>query len=466
MSSNLFFCTAVIVAWACVANAEIKVLVEHKDNDEAASPFRFKTIPAPAADDLASAAVLKIISGEADPNSPGLEVLHDGKLPGDEDSPRANFFFRPGTDGGRILVDLGKVAPVKRVNTYSWHAGSRGPQVYRLFLADGKGDGFVAEPARPADPVKSGWKLAATVDTRPARGESGGQYAVTIFDPAGNLGTFRYLLFDISRTEDADPFGNTFYSEIDVTDPAAPESIMVDAAAPDKEAGKELIETAGYEIRLDSSDTPDLTEWVHTKVGPMAKEWYPKLATLLASDGYEAPKKLSIIFDSRMRGVASTGGTRVRCAAGWFSANLQGEGLGAVFHELVHVVQQYGRSRKLDEDAKRPPGWLVEGIADYVRWYVFEPQSHGCEITRRNLARASYDGNYRITANFLNWVTETYDKNLVPHLNAAIRQGKYRDALWEEYTGHPLTELGADWKTAVEKKVAGEQAKAMPAESP
>ena len=30
------------------------------------------------------------------------------------------------------------------------------------------------------------------------------------------LGNYRYLLFDISATENDDPFGNTFYSEIDV----------------------------------------------------------------------------------------------------------------------------------------------------------------------------------------------------------------------------------------------------------
>ena len=30
------------------------------------------------------------------------------------------------------------------------------------------------------------------------------------------LGNYRYLLFDISATENDDAFGNTFYSEIDV----------------------------------------------------------------------------------------------------------------------------------------------------------------------------------------------------------------------------------------------------------
>lgn len=50
---------------------------------------------------------------------------HDGKLPSEEDQPAANFFFNAGTEGGRIVVDLGSVIDVKQVNTYSWHPGER-----------------------------------------------------------------------------------------------------------------------------------------------------------------------------------------------------------------------------------------------------------------------------------------------------------------------------------------------------
>ncbi len=447
------YAIAVVLAWPKVALAEVKVAAEHRGNAEADASFRFKAILAPSGGDLATSAAFKLLDGRLDPNSPGLGVLHDGKLPREEDEPGANCFFGPGTDGGRIQVDLGKSAEVKRVTTYSWHPSTRGPQVYRLFAADGQAEGFNAEPARPADPAKCGWKLLTTVDTRPATGEPGGQYAASLLNPEGNLGKFRYLLFDISRTEGDDPFGNTFFSEIDIVDAAAPETVASEAP-PAREPRTELIEIEGFEIRLDTTDTPDLTDWVHAKVGPMAREWYPKLAKLLASDGYEAPKKVTVVFDSRMRGVAATGGTRVRCAATWFRANLEGEAVGAVFHELVHVVQQYGRGRVREEGAIAPPGWLVEGIADYIRWFKFEPESHGAEITRRNLARARYDGNYRISANFLNWVCVTYDADLVPKLNAAIRQGKYRTSLWEKYTGHKLEDLGAEWKSAMEKKVA------------
>ena len=64
----------------------------------------------------------------------------------------------------------------------------------------------------------------------------------------------------------------------------------------------------------------------------------------------------------------------------WFRANLQGEAIGSVVHELVHVVQEYGRARRENPEATRSPGWLVEGLADYIRWFLYEPQSHGADL--------------------------------------------------------------------------------------
>ena len=60
--------------------------------------------------------------------------------------------------------------------------------------------------------------------------------------------------------------------------------------------------------------------------------------------------------------------------------------------------------------------WLVEGTADYVRWFNYEPQSHGADIVWMRRLRhftPRYDASYRISANFLNWVTEKYDKEIV-----------------------------------------------------
>jgi hypothetical protein len=184
----------------------------------------------------------------------------------------------------------------------------------------------------------------------------------------------------------------------------------------------------------------------------MAKEWYPKLVRLLPSEGFEPAKRVTIVFDSQMRGVAATDGARIRCAGRWFRDNLRGEALGAVFHELVHVVQRYGQAPRPAPGARRPPGWLVEGIADYLRWYTFEPESHGAEISARRVDSARYDDGYRPTANFLNWASQTCATNLVPGLNAAIRSGKYSDGIWKDITGRNLQELAEAWKAALELK--------------
>jgi hypothetical protein len=109
---------------------------------------------------------------------------------------------------------------------------------------------------------------------------------------------------------------------------------------------------------------------------------------------------------------------------------------------MVHVVQQYGRARRANPNATRTPGWIVEGIPDYIRWFLYEPETRGAEITRRNLERARYDASYRITGNFLDWVVTTFDRDLVRNLNAAAREGQYRESLWETWTGQRLETLG------------------------
>ena len=48
------------------------------------------------------------------------------------------------------------------------------------------------------------------------QGVPGGQYGVSVTNSSGALGKFRYLLFDVVPTETDDPWGNTFFSEIDV----------------------------------------------------------------------------------------------------------------------------------------------------------------------------------------------------------------------------------------------------------
>jgi len=191
---------------------DARVVFDHNPNSTATREFKFKNITSPAKDDAATNAKLTLIDGDLDQGAAELSALVDGRLPGDEDEPGANVYFRAGSSGGRFRMDFGTSIDIAQVNTYSWHPNSRGPQLYKLYAADGSDPKFNADPKRGIDPSSCGWKFIALVSTLPDSGDGGGQYASSVSD----VGKHRYLLFDCYVTELYDNWGNTFYSEIDV----------------------------------------------------------------------------------------------------------------------------------------------------------------------------------------------------------------------------------------------------------
>lgn len=189
-----------------------RIVFEHNPNSIANREFKFKNLPSPSKADAASQAKLTLIDGDLDGGSAELAALTDGRLPHDEDEPGSNVYFRAGSSGGRFRMDFGTAIDIAQVNTYSWHPNSRGPQLYKLYAADGSDPKFNPDPKRGTDPASCGWKLIALVSTISDRGEDGGQYAASV----SGVGKYRYLLFDVYVTELYDNWGNTFYSEIDV----------------------------------------------------------------------------------------------------------------------------------------------------------------------------------------------------------------------------------------------------------
>lgn len=216
-SKKLLFAHFVILCVSSVGHAQTRITIDHNTGAEINAEFKFKSVPSPSRSDAAANARVVLVDGEADANSAGLTALVDGILPNSDDQPRRNFFIAPGSGGARLLIDLGHVLDVAQINSYSWHPGSRGPQVYRVWTSDGSAPNFNEAPKANIDPRSCGWKMLATVDTRSAdETKDGGQWGVSITDAGGSLGRMRYLLFDCYVTEVADDFGNTFYSEIDV----------------------------------------------------------------------------------------------------------------------------------------------------------------------------------------------------------------------------------------------------------
>lgn len=434
-----------------------QVVVGHNDESQASAGFHFTNMPPVSKVDAGSAVRFSIISGTRDENGGLINCLTDGLLPESPDEPSSNFFFANGDGPTRLVADLGQVIEVKAVNSYSWHPGGRAPQVYRLYGSDGASAGFNSKPAHPADLLKSGWQLVASVDTRRQFCNQGGQYGVSVTDTSGALGKFRFLLFEVETTDSKDPFGQTFFSEIDVVDANAP-AVVESAAA---KSGDVLVVTStdGYcEITINTTRAPELSEWARSQLAPVLAEWYPKIVAWLPGEKFAPPKRFSV--DMRPgEGVAATSGTRITANAEWLKKELRGEALGAIIHEVVHVVQQYGDGRRANPGGRRAPDWLVEGIPDYLRFFHFEPQTHGADIYWLKGLRhpdLNHNASYRISANFLHYVVGKYDRgqNLIAKVNAACRDRSYTDEWWQEWTGRSLAELNDEWKVTTQRQLA------------
>ena len=190
------------------------------------------------------------------------------------------------------------------------------------------------------------------------------------------------------------------------------------------------------EIALDVSDAPEMKAWGE-KVVQVCEREYPKICDLLASDGFKPLTQIRMELKSDYKGVAQAAGNRITGSVNYFKD--RPADIGAMVHETAHCVQSY-RARNL-------PGWLVEGVADYVRFWHYEPGKAG----RVPLERAKYDGSYRTTATFLAFASDKYDAKLVTKLNALLRQGKYDATAWKTITGKTVEELNQEWRTSLAK---------------
>ena len=428
----------------CHGTAKVEICRSKTD-----AGFVLGAVPAPSRNDAATNATFTLVGGQRDGNGADLAALHDGKVPRESDDPARNFFFEAGTASGRIAIDLGKTIKIKAVNTYSWHPRERAAQVFKLYAATGEEPKFNSAPPADADLRESGWQAVAKVDTR--NKDVGGQISTSVIDAnGGNLGSFRYVLLDFGPTNEKNPQSQTFLSEIDVVD--------ADGPAPEPVQAKivKVFPTSDgkFKFVVDSTVAPDLEKWATTELIPVVCEWYPKICTLLPSDNFSPPADVTLEFRDDMGGTPAYAlGSKLSMNAQWFRMQLQGEAKGCVIHELTHVVQNYWYARSTNPHPTNTPGWVTEGISDYVRWFVYEPQSKGAEITKGNFESSKYDGSYRTTANFLNWVVENCDKDFIRKLNAAGREGTYSEKLWEDATGKTSAELGDDWKAANAKRL-------------
>lgn len=191
-----------------------------------------------------------------------------------------------------------------------------------------------------------------------------------------------------------------------------------------------LLLATPLKITVDTSDAPDLAPWA-AEAKALVETWHPKIAALLASDNFTPPSAIFMTYKKNFNGVAATSASKILIAASWVRDHPEDKGM--IVHELVHVIQSYPPSHA---------GWLVEGIADYIRFFHFEPQT---KLILDNPAKAGYRDGYRTTALFLAWIEKTHDKQIIPTLNNALRQGAYRDEIFQQATHKSLDALWAEF---------------------
>jgi Peptidase of plants and bacteria len=188
------------------------------------------------------------------------------------------------------------------------------------------------------------------------------------------------------------------------------------------------------EFIVDVSDAPEMKEWAE-KVARVCERNYPMINDELMSPGFKPRTQITMTMKSDYKGVAQAGGGRITGSVKYFKDHPKDT--GAMVHETVHCVQAYRTGG---------PGWLVEGIADYIRFFKYEPGKIG-----RLAKDPHYNGSYRTTAAFLNFAAETYDKDLVKKVNKSMREGEYQESIWKVLTKKTLKELDEEWRDSLKK---------------
>jgi hypothetical protein len=191
-----------------------------------------------------------------------------------------------------------------------------------------------------------------------------------------------------------------------------------------------LILLLAAQVTVDVSETPELKDWA-AKARALCEEWYPKASEALSSEGFAPPREIRIVFQKDKKGVADTVGNVIRVAADWVKK--RPDDLGMIIHEMVHVVQSY--------PGGACPGWVTEGVADYVRYFLYEKK----EIYPKERRTGKHTDAYRTTASFFAWLEGGRAPGIVRKLNAAARSRTYSDALFKDAAGKDVADLWKDY---------------------
>lgn len=195
-------------------------------------------------------------------------------------------------------------------------------------------------------------------------------------------------------------------------------------------AQSEIIKEGDYTLDFSSQD-PAFSKETKAAMIKTFFEVYPRLASKYNP---QTSKYVTFRIDTAYNGVAATSNDRVVYSAKYMRN--RPKDIDVVTHEVMHIVQAYGRGAG--------PGWLTEGIADYVR-YTYGVDNAGAKWALPEYAADHhYTKSYRITARFLVWLDKHVREGIVTELDAALRSHTYTADIWKQLTNKTLDEL---WDT-------------------
>ncbi len=292
-----------------------------------------------------------------------LPRLNDGLAAENNDDLEHNSWL----DGGesRIVVDLQKAIEISRINTFSWHRDTRAPQKFFLWgSTNEKPDTGIKDPA------SKGWTRIATVDTTSLK--DGGKHGSSIFNEAGIVGTYRWLMWQNPHRSTG-----TFFSEIDVYEKG---QVLppLDSAPPDQRIKQQVLLSLGktndpsaatmidsWMERMNKGEVPanlqlDLIEAAATRTEDSVKGKLAKYQKALNQDDKLAPFRITLEGGDPVKGrevFEVSGAQCMRChkvgeeRGGDAGPNLAGVGKRLVREKLLESL--------IDPNAVVVPGYGI-----------------------------------------------------------------------------------------------------------
>lgn len=206
-------------------------------------------------------------------------------------------------------------------------------------------------------------------------------------------------------------------------------------------------------IVVDSSKVPEYAKWAREELQPALESYFPSIVRLLDGEKPVLPDGVcTVVLEHKLKCPAYCVGGKF-CLSMDFVRQFPHEAKGACVHELAHVIQDYRPRPGRAQPYRGAPGWIVEGIADWVRWLNYEGEKGRKRAEGYALSDRAFDAGYRVSAVFLDWVAKKYNRDLIVKLNKISREGRYDEVgTWVELTGKRLEVLAGEWRDSMPRR--------------